>query len=130
MFATQWSAAYPNVPRGFTRAAWLSGPGVDDMALDLAQRLAEATDPDDPLYDAWEAYATAHRAVVDATRDSKPTEAQLDAEAEAWDGLVLDLGAAVRIPVPELDEVQALLSMRPRGRMLRWLHVWRERVAA
>lgn len=130
MFATEWSAAYPPVRRGFTPAAWLSGPGVDSLTLDIAQRLAEAIDPDDPLHDAWDAYAAAHLAVIEGARNGEPTEAELDAEADAWDGLVLDLGAAVRIPVPELGYVQALLSGRPRGRVSRWLHVWRERVSA
>jgi hypothetical protein len=130
MFANEWSAAYVPTGRGSRGAAWLSGPGVDDLVLDIAQRLAEATDHDDPLFYAWDAYAVAHRRVVNAGRDGEPTEYELDAEAACWDALVLDLGAAVCIPVPQLAEVQALLSVRPRGLVSRWLHVWRERVAA
>jgi hypothetical protein len=130
MFASEWSAAYVPSGRGSRGAAWLSGPGVDDLVLDIAQRLAEATDPDDGLFDAWDAYAAAHRTVVRATRDGEPTEAELDAEADAWDALVLDLGTAVRVPLPETAYVAALMSAKPRGRMSRWLHVWRERVAA
>jgi hypothetical protein len=94
---------------------------VDDLVLDIAQRLAEATDAEDGLFDAWDAYATAHRAVAEASRYGTPTDDQLDAEGEAWDALVLDLGTAVRVPLPDLAEVQALLSVRPRGRVSRWL---------
>lgn len=126
MFAHEWSAAYIPTGRGSRGAAWLSGPGVDDLVLDIAQRLAEATDPTDPLFDAWDAYAAAHRTVVNAARDGEPTEAELDAEADAWDALVLDLGTAVRIPLPETGYVAALLSVRPRGRVSRWLRARRE----
>jgi len=121
MFASEWSAAYVPSGRGSRGAAWLSGPGVDDLVLDIAQRLAEATDPDDGLFDAWDAYAAAHRTVVRAQRDGEPTEDELDAEADAWDALVLDLGTAVRVPLPETGYVAALMSARPRGRMSRWL---------
>lgn len=130
MFAEKWSVAYPKPMRGSKGIAWLSGPGVDSLMSAIVERIAEAEDRDDPLHDAWEDFAIAHRAVVKATRDGKPTEAQFEAKAEGWDGLVLDLGGAVCIPVQDLDEVQALLSVRPRGRVMRWLHVWRERVAA
>lgn len=130
MFANEWSAAYIPSGRGSRGAAWLSGPGVDDLVLDIAQRLAGATDPKDELHDAWNDYATAYRAVLEADRHGTATDEQHDAVADAWDALVLDLGTAVHIPLPETAYVAALLSVKPRGRVSRWLHVWRERVAA
>lgn len=130
MFANEWSAAYVPTGRGSRGAAWLSGPGVDDLVLDITQTLAAATDPDDGLFDAWDAYAAAHRTVIDAARYGEPAEDELDAEADAWDALVLDLGTAVRVPLPDLSYVQALLSMKPRGRVSRWLRARRERVSA
>lgn len=131
MFADHWSAAYVPTGRGSRGAAWLSGPGVDDLVLDIAQRLAEASDPQDLLFDAWDAYATAHRTVVNATRDSVPSNAELEAVANAWDALVLDLGTAVRVPLPETAYVAELLSVKPRGRVSRWLRTRRaDRVAA
>jgi hypothetical protein len=123
MASKNWSATYEPASRRTLGATWLSGPGVDALVLDIVQTLAAATDPEDGLADAWEAYATARRAVLEASRYGEPTEAELDDEAIAWDTLVMDLGAAVRVPRLEVGQVSAVLAGRPRRRASRWFRM-------
>lgn len=99
--------------RGTLPAVDLSGPGVDDLVHALADALAESIHYGDGRAQAWTDYLVTRGNLVTAMEDGLPArelEPLEDAVADAWDRLVPELPATVRLRMPEARRVAEQLD--------------------
>jgi hypothetical protein len=108
----QWLAT-PVGGRGTLPAVELSGPGVDDLVHYIADALAESIHYGDGRAAAWTDYLVTRGNLVAAIEGcAGPAELKplKDAVADAWDRLVPELPATVRMHMDEARLVAGELA--------------------
>jgi hypothetical protein len=108
MSPTKW-----NVGRVSPLAVSMAGPGLDDLVHYIAERLADATHPEDRLHEVWDAYATTRRDLANAKAhgvENVGMEEIEDSVADAWDDLSPELAAGIRLHDAEARLLAGLLD--------------------
>lgn len=141
MPAEKWhTRVTPRIPCGHSsQKLVLSGPALTEAFRELLAELAVSIVEGDERAEAWADYIAAVaglHAHGDPLSDNPDVEYLADRVSAAWDALLPDLCTDLYLDRADVREVAQLLgdgageTVEPRGRVSRWLHVWRERVAA
>lgn len=140
MPAEKWrTRVTPRTPCGHSpQKLVLSGPALTEAFREQLSELAVSIVEGDERAEAWADYIAAVGALHahgDPLSDSPDVEYLADRVSSAWDALAPDLCTELYLDRADVREVAQLLGdgeaevVEPRGRVSRWLHVWRERVS-